>query len=321
MSRRHLSAWLTPLIAVVGTGLSLGVGLWMQREQAAAAQAEFERLGERIRSEVERQLTLPLYGLNGLRGLHVASGTVDRREFREWVLSRDMGTEFPGVRGFGRIEPVEAAARGAWLAKVRADGAPDFRIRELTPGPFERQYVIRYVEPAEQNGPAVGLDVGSEPRRRSAIERAIDTGAVTLTEPVALVQDGRQSPGFLLFAPMYRPGPPMATAAERRQRLLGVAYAPIVAGELLERVSRSVEGRIDYELHAAVGGRDELVYDSDGHLARAAGDGQPYDGRAFYAERQLQVHGLSLRLRTSSLPAFEATFRSAAHGLVMLAGL
>ena len=38
----------------------------------------------------------------------------------------------------------------------------------------------------------------------AAIERAIDSGQPTMTAPIALVQDGRQSPGFLMYDPVYR---------------------------------------------------------------------------------------------------------------------
>ena len=36
---------------------------------------------------------------------------------------------------------------------------------------------------------AAGLDLGSEARRRSAIELAIDSAAPAMTAPIALVQD------------------------------------------------------------------------------------------------------------------------------------
>ena len=39
-----------------------------------------------------------------------------------------------------------------------------------------QRYVIRYIEPSADNAGALGLDVGSEPRRREAIEQAAEVG-------------------------------------------------------------------------------------------------------------------------------------------------
>ena len=330
MPTHRLAAALTPAIAIVGTALSLGLGLWLHDLRLAEADHEFVRLSDRIEREVQRRLTLPLYGLNGLRGAHEASEAVTRTQFRLAVGALDVDRDYAGVRGFGRIERVEPAGRESWLAAARADGKPDFSIRQLQPTSGLTKYVIRYIEPVERNGPAVGLDVGSEPRRRSAIERAITQAVPALTEPVPLVQDGRQSPGFLLFVPIYEQASQPRDATERRQRLRAVLYSPIVAAELFRGSADAAAGRVDFELHAVTGaGKEELVYSHDGHRAAfdaagpasAAPHGGAYQGRAFLRERSFDLHGVPFRLRVSSTPAFDQSIDRITPWLIAVGGL
>ena len=98
-----------------------------------------------------------------------------------------------------------------FLHEVCSGGAGDL-------SKISQEDVIRYIEPLQDNQAARGLDVGSEALRREAIERAIDSGQPTMTAPIALVQDGRQSPGFLMYDPVYRPtsGRAPRDTAERR---------------------------------------------------------------------------------------------------------
>ena len=89
---------------------------------------------------------------------------------------------------------------------------PGRRIRERGPGgqlvlAAERsEYIyVDYIVPLEGNEAAVGYDVASNPQRREALDRARRTGELSVTSPIALVQDdstaGLGILAFLPFAP------------------------------------------------------------------------------------------------------------------------
>ena len=55
---------------------------------------------------------------------------MERQEFEAYVNSRDLPGEFPGTRGFGLVERVQQENLASYLETVRADGAPDFALRQ-----------------------------------------------------------------------------------------------------------------------------------------------------------------------------------------------
>ena len=313
-----LPAWirragaLPALILALGVVLSVGGAAWRHQRIEMEARIEFGRLAEFVRYDIGRRFTTPLYGLRGALGALAASEHMHRAEFRAYVEARSLPEEFPGVRGFGFITHTLKADDAAFVAAERADGAPHFTLRELAPGPATDRYVIKYLEPLGDNLPALGLDVGSETFRREAIERAIATGQPTLTAPIALLQDDRQSPGFLLFLPAYRRGTDPGTAQQRRAALVGVFYAPIVASELLDGTrAAAAAGRLQFSL---VG--PSLVYDS-----ASGGHGTAVDRSRYVQELPLDIVGSRFTLSARSSEAFEASIDRTSPWLVLLGGL
>jgi PAS domain S-box-containing protein len=236
------------VVLVVGAMLSLTASAWLLHEQRKDDEKAFQSQSDALAASIERSLTLPVYGLKGLRGMYAADDEVTRAEFRAHMSVRDLPTEFRGVRGFGFIQSVPRAELDAYLARERADDAPGFAVRDLKPNTLDPLYVIRALEPIANNRAAVGLNVGSEPRRREGIERARDSGEPQLTDPIVLVQDRQESPGFLLYVPVYHSKVPPSTLSARREQFRGATYAPIVVRELLEGLSTLQDGKLRFQL-------------------------------------------------------------------------
>ena len=306
---------LPAFIALAGALLSLGSALQIAQRVEQTASAEFDRMANGVDTDIARRFTLPLYGLRGLLGLFASgSGVVERDRFRAAVDAMALDTEFPGVRGFGFIQSVPAQSEDLFVDAVRADGAPGFGIRSLGPGADADRYVIKYVEPLARNAEALGLDVGSEGNRRAAIERAIASGRPALTDPIVLVQDGRRSPGFLLYLPAYRHGADLGTPVQRRAALLGVLYAPIVAAELLDGAGLAAAGQVDFSLSfgpADLPGPDP-VYATVAPAGYVA---------AFHRTDALEIVGSRFALGVRSTPAFDASVPRSTAWLVLGGGL
>src|SRR3546814_16862278 len=67
----------------------------------------------------------------------------------------------------------------------------------------------------------------ADPQRHATMARARDENAVRMTGPVRLDAGmGRQVPGVVMYAPVYRFGPP-ATRSARRAALPGWIQAPL----------------------------------------------------------------------------------------------
>lgn len=225
-----------PLIWLLGGLLiALFVGIRTHLDNDVRIEEAFSVMANRAANQLERRIRTYEYGLRGARGTLISTGEekINRETFRRYSASRDIDREFPGARGFGFIRRVPHDRKAAFLRSARADGWPEFRIKELNPNPDEH-FVIQYIEPVERNLQAVGLDIASESNRRSAALYAMRENRIAITKPVTLVQaDGRKNNGFLILLPVYRNGMPIETEADRERAAYGWTYAPLVIDEVM----------------------------------------------------------------------------------------
>ncbi|RFO95677.1 hypothetical protein DIC66_16920 [Rhodoferax lacus] len=243
---RHAIA-LAAFAQILGLLLTAGGVWWQHRNLEGSSQSRFEQNTERLGTEVTRRLYQAVYGLKGARGAVAATPRFNREAFDAYVESRELASEFPGIRGFGWIERVQRRDLDHFVTTARADGAPDFAVR--TGGNAADLLVVKYIAPLSANRPAWGADLGQDPRRRKAIEYAIDTGQPTLLAGINLLQDAKRSPGFLFLLPVYRKGSNPQTVEARQRDLLGVLSAPIVASELLESVDHAIDNQLEFGLY------------------------------------------------------------------------
>ena len=324
--RVRLEAALPVLLFLFLIGLSGAAGLWKHREVQSDAQAQVEFSTQRISADVSRRFTQAVYGLNGARGVYAASESVNRAAFRAYVESRDMPKEIPGVRGFGFVQRVQRLDLDAFLRAERADGAPQFALRQLSDTAQQDLLIIKFIEPAAFNQGTMGLDIGSEPLRRYAAQRAIDSGQATLTASITLVQDQRQTPSVLLFVPVYAKAAHPVSVAERRAALVGLLYAPLVIEELLSGLPEVASGMMDIEVFDSTpGGAAALIYDSDKHGATLAGLRAPGAEHLFSTSQSMSLMGRELVVHVNSEPRFDAAldrrspWRIAVGGAVLAA--
>jgi CHASE1-domain containing sensor protein len=147
--RKRLDMWsaLPLTVLVAGLCISAAGALWLSRENDAQAHQEFEVHVQRMINDVTRRFRMPVYGLNGIRDMYAATKQMPRASFRGYVESRDLSSEFPGVRGFGFIEHVARDRFDAFVERERADDAPQFDIRSLGVDTYDDLYVIKFIEP------------------------------------------------------------------------------------------------------------------------------------------------------------------------------
>ncbi|MBN8503768.1 MAG: PAS-domain containing protein [Burkholderiales bacterium] len=301
------------LALAAGLALSAALALGLRALILHEAEQEFQTLVERAQRAYVQKLEVAAHGLRGLVGsMAVQGGPLTRSQHRAYIESRHLETEFPGVRGFGLIDRVKTAELPAYMAQEREAGFANFTVRTLGPAMLDPAYVIRSVEPIALNLEAVGLDVGSEARRREGVEAAIDRAQPTLSAPIFLVQERERTPGFLLYLAAYRYGRDVETIASRRLALAAVAYAPLLARELFAELPELLGGRLQLRL---MGGAQqaELV-----HAVQVPGLEPSADAARLRSTTRFEVFGQTFAIDARSAPGLEA-----AHPLLpaYLAGL
>ncbi len=210
----------------------------------------FNLLKTKLENEIVRRVGVYRYGLMGTRSTFMASDKVERKEFENLVSSRDLPEEFPAATGLGFIEHVTIKNLEPFLEKVRADNQPQFKIRRLKKAMNEPDYmIIKYIEPANVNHQAIGLDIGSERNRRQAATLAMRSGNVAITRFITLVQAQSEGAGFLILLPVYNSSHTPTTPYLRQKYIVGWVYMTILAERLFNGISPLVEEQLNFSVY------------------------------------------------------------------------
>jgi len=233
---RFLTALESAVIAFVASFSVAALCFWLvsQNNDRQTAQAVASTVTATTNSVLAR-FNRYQYGLRGARGAIITAGetNVSRAIFARYIATRDLIQEFPGARGFGFIRRVPQENEPSFLAKARADDSPGFTIHQIEPHAGERD-VIQYVEPAQDNAQAIGLDIASEQERRDAALASMRSGDVHLTGPITLTSAiGKPQQSFLILIPIYRTAVTPPSVAERESAAFGWAYTALLTEEVL----------------------------------------------------------------------------------------
>jgi PAS domain S-box-containing protein len=264
-------------IALCGAAGSLLVGKALRDRTQSVASERFEGLAERIAWQVQEDINRAHYGLQTLQSMFLVASQVGRRERHACISAQDLPREYPGTLGFGFIKRVRRSELEGFIAAERSDSAPSFAVHWMegagtTADSLPDLYVVTDVFPRDVNAAAWGLDVGSEPVRRRAAERAVATGRPTVTGKIYLVQDDTRRAGALYYLPIYRQGTDPRTPSERRSALLGLVYTPFVLEDVLQNLALEHAESLEIEVFEG-----PLPFE-DRRLVRVGGSAQPGRG-------------------------------------------
>ena len=234
------------LVLALGAAISGLIFSLLHRSETRDLQDAVEQVAkdraEALRGQVMRSMEV----LHGIGSLYAARGEVSREEFRAFVA--DGFSRQPELQALAWDPRVPAAERSAWEERAHAAGFPTFHFTEEKPdgtlgaaGPRDEYFPVYFLETLQRNAVAFGFDVGSEPHRREALEKARDTGLPTATSPVRLAQEPGSQRGFLVFHPLYRGTP--ASVTERLEQLTGFAVAVFRIGDLVEASLRAASDK------------------------------------------------------------------------------
>ncbi len=223
------------LVLLAGGALSVWIGVWAVGERTRRDAADFAQLTSNIETSIRVRVRAHIDALRAGGGFIAASSEVTRDSWDHFAHEIDLDSRYPGTRGLGVVFPVRDVELPAFVARMRAQGLRDYRVRGIDGAAVGggEHYVIAHIHPESGNEPALGLDIATEPVRRAAVELARSTGEPALTTPLHLVQDERGRPAFLLFLPVFSSGAPVATPEARAAALRAWVYTPFVLEEFL----------------------------------------------------------------------------------------
>lgn len=227
---------------------------------------------------IERGLEARIYGylqvLKSLGDFYRASEAVTQEEFETFL--GPMAKIDSGIRSVSWIPRISHDERRAFEEQLRREGYPEPSIRQPGPGkgtPSPEQEVYYPLHYAIPTVPArmriVGMDIGAEPVRRQAIDKAALTGQLTATGHLTFFTETEKNQyGILLIQPVYKKGMPTGTEAQRRANLRGFIAAAYRFHNIVEPIISSWRARgISIMLLEKGNGDAYLLYHSDSHSA------------------------------------------------------
>jgi diguanylate cyclase (GGDEF)-like protein/PAS domain S-box-containing protein len=241
MSSRRL-----PFSLAVGAVLTLGGGIAATGLLAlAVSHLEYDKMTLRFQQRAAVRVAALRQGLDQAveavsvtNQLFATVNPVTRAQFHDFTAS--LLQRYPFIKAFNFHRVVGEAERARVEAALQAL-RPGVVFTELSrgqsrPAPRRPSYnVVDYLEPIHGNEAALGLDVSNNEQLMQARGRAVASGQPAATELISLAQDKVPQSGFEVIMPVYLPGMPLDSAAERSAALAGDTAAIIRVGDLVQK--------------------------------------------------------------------------------------
>jgi signal transduction histidine kinase/integral membrane sensor domain MASE1/CheY-like chemotaxis protein len=258
--------------AVLAAGLALSGWLYasLDHERILDDEAHLDRLVMSTESQITNRLTVYNNVLRGAAGFVSTSDHLNARSWHDYVAWLDLFDQYPGTRAMMIVEPVPDAQLKNFVVERRRDKAPDFEVLPIaeTAAPVVAEHlVVAYAEPPDVAVHVLGMDLAAETRRKTAAERARDTGRPALTRSVVLHGKGGTAQGIgtglLLFLPVYRAGAPVQTLAQRRQAFVGWVNVSFAANTFFQSALSEVQGTLKLSAFDGEMSDGSLMFSSD----------------------------------------------------------
>ncbi|WP_426173641.1 CHASE domain-containing protein [Massilia sp. TWR1-2-2] len=284
-----------------------------ETEQRAAERfrVEIEEARRRVADRIDAYAQI----LHSGRALLTATPGLVAAGWGDFVRAVDVDKKYPGFQVLGVARRVRD--RAALERQMHAAGYPEYAIWPA--GQRESYVAVVMVEPfAGRNLRAFGFDMNSEPVRRAALTRAMQSDALAVSGKLTLVQEvgnDRQA-GFLMYLPVYRRGAPHATAEQRHAAVESYVYGAFRMNDLMRGILGAEAPAVSIELFDGVGTTAAARMFASAPAARSVDRA----AAAYAGTTSVAVGDTFWTLRVSSLPAFESAIDRAKGLIVLFAG-
>jgi PAS domain S-box-containing protein len=243
--------WLLPLL-IFGAAVALAVA--SHQDNARAEREEFMRESGLVHTRLRDRVLEYEMLLRGGLGLLNTNADITSAQWRAYAGTLRKADAGSGTWSLGFAPHVPGNALDEHTRRNQAD-RPGYAVHPL--GQRLLYAPIVFLEPlSERNAGAIGFDLYTDPVRRAALERARDTGETVLSGKTTLICQDQKSPkpGCLLYVPVYRPGQPTGTVAERRAALRGFVTSPLLVEALVTEALGGGAAGLGVTIHEGDGG-------------------------------------------------------------------
>lgn len=261
----------------------------------------FEIAVKQVTLSTQNRLTAYEQTLRAGEGLWASSDDVNREEWHTFVKTLKIEKNFPGIQGLGYSKVVWPNELKSHQEKMRKEGFVNYAIKPY--GVRDMYTSIIYLEPFNsRNQRAFSYDMFSEKTRREAMLRSINTGDMSISGVVRLLQENGidEQAGFLMYIPVYKKGYTLTTDSDRLDAIAGLVYAPFRSKDLLAGILGSLADSVHLKVFDKASNKEFLLFDSHPNMSFSSG---------LAINRVIDIGGRSWVLKFEDIkatPAYEA---------------
>lgn len=284
-------------LLVFAVGLAATIYYWQNLRKSVDTdmQHAYNRQAGAIGNVAATRIQLYENFLRGSAGLFRIHANLTQEEWDEYHQPYDIRRKFPDIEGIGVSRYLTKDQVPDYLERRAAAGQSDFKI--FPEGDRDVYVPVTYnARYTGNNGRSLGYDGYTNPVRRAAMDKAIETGKPTMSGTISLVSESR--PGrnsFILYLPIYEEGAATGTVEERRAAILGFSYVAVDMATLIESVLRQTP-HIGMEIYDA-SNPDHPAYSSANFASIRNEEGSKL------RENEFELYNHTWKLRVAASPS------------------
>lgn len=208
---------------------------------------KLENVAKQISIRFQDAIDISLNDLQALQAFYSAKKqTASQNEFNQYMDVLDINQRHY-IQALSWVPQIQDEKRDAFETFVRAE-QQNFKIKArnesgvLAASERKPYYTpVTYISPYNINKAAQGFDLSSSPTRLASLLTARDSGSMTATSKIRLVQETGESYGFLIIAPVYQKGVYPKDQQERVRLLEGYVTGVFRIDTLMENARKQAD--------------------------------------------------------------------------------
>lgn len=286
----------SPLILfLVIMGITALIVFAIERDERADEKAMMRETAHNVSTQIENGVRSHVSFLRAGAALFTVLDKVDKPTFEAFVSELPLDDDPVGASGIGWAEFVEPGsiavfeARNGIVISSRFDDAGLNASDQAASGSSSRLVVVTFLEPRTQaNLRTIGYDLYSDPARRSAIDKAMQTARPTASGKLERrFRELGGEAGFLILMPVFD------TASDGRHAR-GFVFSPIDAEAI---IAGAVETTASSEFNIR-------LYDGEAHQDSLLAASKPLSTRGNFVREKVSIADHLLTVEVQSLRGY-----------------
>lgn len=271
----YRSLYFPPAVIFVAVALATTFG-WLAAQETlrhdinVAADSKADTVQQSLR---EHMVTYEQI-LHGGAGLFRSSTLVTHEEWENFLNVFSVDTDLSGVQVIGLAKVFNQNDLSGVTEFMEEEGIENFKVTPEQPERGQYAALLYIHDVGTSKAPVYGYDMYTEPVRKQAMERARDTGEISMTPRLELLsqESAGQNFGFNVFVPLYKRSMPTSTTEERRAALDGFVYASFKADSFFKNIIGGADNKnVGFLVRAENGGTPSTMYESPTYKDVASG--------------------------------------------------